>query len=343
MKKGGEIMPDIMSIGEMLVDFTAVQDTKDGENGKSGDIYYKQNPGGAPANVAVMASRLGVSSGFIGKLGMDMFGKYLRDTLDAEGVDTNGVILDKDFSTTLAFVGKGGDGERDFVFYRKNGADLNLSFSEVNLKLVDSCKLLHFGALLLTSEPSKSAVINTVEYAKQQGKIVSYDPNWRERLWESKEAAVKAMRSVLMYVDVIKVSEAELQIITDCANLLPAIAKLLNDGVKVVCITQGAKGCIVATRHGIERLPTFKVETVDTLGAGDSFFGAFLSRLVLSGKSMDEIEMDDLREFAMYANACGALSSTKVGAIPAMPTHGEILALMEKGRGATEGKVYPQL
>lgn len=343
MKKGGEIMPDIMSIGEMLVDFTAVQDTKDGENGKSGDIYYKQNPGGAPANVAVMASRLGVSSGFIGKLGMDMFGKYLRDTLDAEGVDTTGVILDKDFSTTLAFVGKGGDGERDFVFYRKNGADLNLSFSEVNLKLVDSCKLLHFGALLLTSEPSKSAVINTVEYAKQQGKIVSYDPNWRERLWESKEAAVKAMRSVLMYVDVIKVSEAELQIITDCANLLPAIAKLLNDGVKVVCITQGAKGCIVATRHGIERLPTFKVETVDTLGAGDSFFGAFLSRLVLSGKSMDEIEMDDLREFAMYANACGALSSTKVGAIPAMPTHGEILALMEKGRGATEGKVYPQL
>lgn len=336
-------MPDIMSIGEMLVDFTAVQDTKDGENGKSGDIYYKQNPGGAPANVAVMASRLGVSSGFIGKLGMDMFGKYLRDTLDAEGVDTTGVILDKDFSTTLAFVGKGGDGERDFVFYRKNGADLNLSFSEVNLKLVDSCKLLHFGALLLTSEPSKSAVINTVEYAKQQGKIVSYDPNWRERLWESKEAAVKAMRSVLMYVDVIKVSEAELQIITDCANLLPAIAKLLNDGVKVVCITQGAKGCIVATRHGIERLPTFKVETVDTLGAGDSFFGAFLSRLVLSGKSMDEIEMDDLREFAMYANACGALSSTKVGAIPAMPTHGEILALMEKGRGATEGKVYPQL
>lgn len=319
-------MPDIMSIGEMLIDFTAIQD----ENDKSGNICYKQNPGGAPANVAVMASKLGVSSGFIGKMGLDMFGKYLRDTLAAEGVDTKGVILDKDFSTTLAFVRKSSDGERDFVFYRKNSADLNLSYSEVNLKLIDSCRLLHFGALLLTSEPSKSAVINTVEYAKQQGKIISYDPNWRERLWESKEAAVKAMRSVLMYVDVIKVSEAELQIITDCANLLPAIAKLLGDGVKVLCITQGAKGCIIATKHGIERLPTFKVETVDTLGAGDSFFGAFLSRLVLSGKSMDELEIEDLREFAKYANACGALSSTKVGAIPAMPTHEEILALMEK-------------
>ena len=320
-------MPDIMSIGEMLVDFTAVQD----ENDKSESVCYKQNPGGAPANVAVMASRLGVSSGFIGKMGLDMFGKYLRDTLDAEGVETKGVILDKDFSTTLAFVRKNSDGERDFVFYRKNSADLNLSYSEVNLKLIDSCKLLHFGALLLTSEPSKSAVINTVEYAKQQGKIISYDPNWRERLWESKEAAIKAMRSVLMYADVVKVSEAELQIITDSANLLPAIAKLLGYGVKVVCITQGAKGCIIATKHGIERLPTFKVETVDTLGAGDSFLGAFLSRLVLSGKSMDEIEMEDLREFATYANACGALSSTKVGAIPAMPTHKEILDLMEKG------------
>lgn len=317
-------MPDIMAIGEMLVDFTAVTDKDD-------DIYYKQNPGGAPANVAVMAAKLGVSSGFIGKLGKDMFGKYLKETLENEGVETKGVILDKDFSTTLAFVRKGEDGERDFVFYRKNSADLNLNFSEVNLKLIDNCKLLHFGALTLTAEPSKSAVINTVEYAKQQGKIISYDPNWRERLWESKEAAVKAMRSVLRYADVVKVSELELQIITDCANLLPAIAKLLNSGVKVVCITQGAKGCIIATRKGIERLPTFKVETVDTLGAGDSFFGAFLSKLVLSGKTMDEIDMNDLREFAMYANACGSLSSTKVGAIPAMPTHEEIMELMAKG------------
>lgn len=317
-------MPDILAIGEMLVDFTAV--IKD-----NGDIYYKQNPGGAPANVAVMAAKLGVKSGFIGKLGKDMFGAYLKETLEREGVETKGLILDKGYSTTLAFVRNGEDGERDFVFYRKNSADLNLNFSEVNLKLVDSCKLLHFGALLLTSEPSKSAVINTVEYAKQQGKIVTYDPNWREHLWESKEAAVKAMRSVLRYVDIIKVSELELQIITDSGNLLPAIAKLLNSGVKVVCITQGAKGCIIATRRGIERFPTFKVDTIDTLGAGDSFFGAFLSRLISSGKSMDELEMSDLCDFATYANACGSLSSTKVGAIPAMPNHEEIMELIAKG------------
>ncbi|MCM1329074.1 MAG: carbohydrate kinase [Ruminococcus sp.] len=314
-------MSDIISIGEMLVDFTAV----DAENG---DIYYKQNPGGAPANVAVMAAKAGAASGFIGKLGKDMFGLFLRDTLEKEGVDTRGVILDPNFSTTLAFVRKTEE-DRSFVFYRKNSADVNLNFNEVKTKLVDECKILHFGSLMLTGEPSRSATVNTVEYAKQQGKIITYDPNWREALWNSKDEAVKEMRSVLRYVDIIKVSETELQVLTECANLLPAIAKLLNSGIRVVCITQGAKGCIIATKHGIERFPAFKTNTVDTLGAGDSFFGAFIARLALSGKSIDEIVMDDLREFAVYANACGALSAAKVGAIPAMPTHEEIVALIK--------------
>lgn len=321
-------MPDIITIGEMLVDFTTVK-TDDG-------VYYKRNPGGAPANVAVMASKLGVPTGFIGKLGNDMFGHYLKWVLDKENVDTKGLIIDKRFSTTLAFVGKDEDSERSFVFYRQNSADQNLNFSEVNLKLIDECKLLHFGSLLLTGEPSRSATMNTVEYAKEHGKIITYDPNWREQLWESKDEALKAMRSVLRYVDIIKVSELELQIITDCATLLPSIAKLLNMGIRVVCITQGAKGCIIATKHGIERFPAFKVETVDTLGSGDSFFGAFISKLVLSGKSIDEITMEDLKEFAVYGNACGALSSSKVGAIPAMPTHEEITALIANGNTDTD-------
>lgn len=323
-------MPDIISIGEMLVDFTAVEN-------ETGEIFYKQNPGGAPANVAVMAAKLGASSGFIGKLGRDMFGLYLKETLEKEGVDTTGVILDSDYSTTLAFVRKKGE-ERDFVFYRKSSADLNLNFSEVKKNLIDGCRLLHFGSLLLTAEPSKSAVINSVEYAKQQGKIITYDPNWREQLWDSKEDAIKTMRSVLRYVDIIKVSELELQIVTECTNLLPAIAELLKAGVKVVCVTQGAKDCVIATKRGIERFPTFKAETVDTLGAGDSFFGAFISRLVLTGKTPDELDMSDLRDFAIYANACGALSSEKVGAIPAMPTHEEIMALIAREKKPEDGE-----
>ena len=290
-------MADIISLGEMLVDFTFCSN-------ENNEIYYKQNPGGASANVAVMAAKLGASSGFIGKLGKDMFGRYLKDTLDKEGVDTKGVVLDENYSTTLAFVRRDDDGSRDYVFYHNSTPEHNLSYSEINLKLIDKCRLLHFGSLMLAWEPSKSAAINTVEYAKQQGKIITYDPNWREQLWESREEAIKT---------------------------LPAIAKLLNSGIKIICITQGAKDCIIATKQGIEQFPTFKVETVDTLGSGDSFFGAFISRLVLSGKGLDEIYMTDLRDFAVYANACGALSSTKIGAIPAMPTHEEVLALIEKG------------
>lgn len=318
-------MADIVAIGEMLIDFTATVDDK-------GEVTYKRNAGGAPANVAVMAAKLGVSSGFIGKVGKDMFGRYLKQVLEDNKVNTDGLILDKEYGTTLAFVGKNEDGERDFVFYRRESADIKLNFKEVRLKLIDACKILHFGSLMLTDEPSRSAAILSVEYAKQHGKIISYDPNYRERLWHSRQEAMAAMQSVLKLVDIVKVSEDELQILTDCGNMLPAIAKLLNTGVKIICITQGAKGCIIATRKGIEKISTYKVETVDTLGAGDSFFGAFLAKIAKTGKSLDELEMADLKEIALYANACGSLSSTKAGAIPAMPTEEEVMELCKNGK-----------
>ncbi len=316
-------MADILAIGELLIDFTAITE-------KNGDIYYKQNAGGAPANVVCMAAKLGASTGFIGKIGKDMFGNYLKGILEERKVDTRGLILDKDFSTTLAFVKNGSHGERDFVFYRRNSADLNMKFSEVNLKLIDECKIFHFGALSLTAEPSKSATINAVEYAKAKGKIISYDPNWRPILWQSKEQAVQAMKNVLRYVDIIKVSEEELQIITDCGNLLPAIAKLLNMGIKIVCITQGAKGCIIATKSSVELYPAYKVDSVDTLGSGDSFLGGFLYKLLEKSKDITELTSDELYEMSDFANACGAITSMEHGAIPAMPDLKEVEEFMEK-------------
>lgn len=316
-------MADILAIGELLIDFTAITE-------KNGDIYYKQNAGGAPANVVCMAAKLGASTGFIGKIGKDMFGNYLKGILEERNVDTRGLILDKDFSTTLAFVKNGSHGERDFVFYRRNSADLNMKFSEVNLKLIDECKIFHFGALSLTAEPSKSATINAVEYAKAKGKIISYDPNWRPILWQSKEQAVQAMKNVLRYVDIIKVSEEELQIITDCGNLLPAIAKLLNMGIKIVCITQGAKGCIIATKSSVELYPAYKVDSVDTLGSGDSFLGGFLYKLLEKSKDITELTSDELYEMSDFASACGAITSMEHGAIPAMPDLKEVEEFMEK-------------
>ncbi len=316
-------MADIVAIGELLIDFTYTETD-------NGEAAYKQNAGGAPANVVCMASKLGASAGFIGKIGRDMFGFYLKKVLQQHKIDTSGLILDPNYSTTLAFVRNSDDGDRDFVFYRNSqtSADLNIRYGEVNRKLIDECKLFHFGALSLTAEPSRTATINSVEYAKMQGKIISYDPNWRPHLWENKENAIRSMRSAVQYADIIKVSEAELQLITDCGTLIASVAKLINAGVKIICITQGAKGCIIATSKGIERYPAYKSKIVDTLGAGDSFFGAFLYKLIESGTVLEELESDEIREMAMFANACGALSSSKKGAIPAMPTIDEINKLI---------------
>ena len=315
-------MPDILSIGEILIDFTELK-------GEDGEVYYKKNAGGSPANIACMAARLGASSGIIAKLGNDMFGKYLQGVLKAKNVDTSGLILDPNFSTSLAFVGKDADGNRNYIFYRKNTADLNLKFNEINLKLIDSCKIFHFGALTLTNEPSKTTTINAVEYAKAKGKLISYIPNWRPYLWSSREAAIQSMQNALQYADIVKVSESELQLITDCGNLLPGIAKLLNEGVKIICVTQGAKGCIIATKSSVELYPSYKVETVDTLGSGDSFFGAFLVKLLEKTKDITELTSEELREMACFANACGAVTSTKMGAIPAMPTLDEVNDFMD--------------
>ncbi|MGN0665991.1 MAG: carbohydrate kinase [Huintestinicola sp.] len=319
-------MYDIAAIGELLVDFTSIGTSSDGQPA------YSQNAGGAPANVVCMAAKLGAKTAFIGKIGNDMFGSYLKGVLNENKVDTRGLILDKNFSTTLAFVKNDTEGDREFVFYRngKISADLNLSYSDIDLKVIDECKVFHFGALSLTAEPSRSATVNAVEYAKQNGKIISYDPNWRPLLWPSKTEGEKYMRSVIRYADIIKVSEAELQLLTDCGTLIAAAAKLFSQGVKIVCITQGAKGCIIASRIGIQRFPSFKTDTVDTLGAGDCFLGAFLYKFLEIGKTFDELEGADIESMAMFANACGALSASKKGAIPSMPSLSDIRTKMEE-------------
>lgn len=307
----------------MLVDFTCV-------SSDNGEISYVQNAGGAPANVVCMASKLGASTGFIGKLGRDMFGEYLNNILQTHKVDTAGVITDPNFSSTLAFVKKNEEGQREYVFFRapEISADINLSFEEINTDIIDECKIFHFGGLSLTDEPSRSATLKAVQYAKQHGKIISFDPNWRPALWKDKDEAVDIIRTAVRYADILRISEPELQLITDCGAFIHAAAELLGIGVKILCVTQGAKGCMIATSKGIERYPSYKTVIKDTLGAGDCFLGAFLYKLSGSGKSIDELDSDDIRDMAMFSNACGALSSSKKGAIPAMPTLAEINEIM---------------
>lgn len=307
-------MADILSMGELLIDFTPVGQTEDGR------LLFARNPGGAPANVAVQAKRAGVSAGFLGRVGKDMFGDFLVSTLKDCGVETQGLSQDPDYATTLAFVQLNDQGDRDFSFYRNPGADTRLSFEGTDLSLVNNCKLLCFGSLLMTAEPSRSAVEQLVDYARKQGKITAYDPNWRPPLWKGREEeGVARMKSLIPKADIMKVSDEELALLTGKDSVEEGAWALLEQGVSLVVVTMGPKGCRAYTPGNTLEKNTYDTHVKDTTGSGDSFFGALLAKIVLSGKRPAQLSQEELADFVDFANAAGAVCATKTGAIPALP------------------------
>lgn len=316
-------MADFLSLGEMLIDFTPAGRTP------AGIPLFEQNPGGAPANVAVQAARLGVSAGFIGKVGRDMFGAFLQQTLEQNGVETANLHFSAETATSLAFVQLSESGDRDFSFYRDPGADTQLRFEEVDKTQLDGAKVLCFGSLLLTAEPGRTAVPQIVEYARAHGVITAYDPNWRAPLWPDRETGVRAMRSLLPLADVVKVSDEELEMLTDCAEIPAGAAALFARGVQAVVVTRGAMGCVVCTPSCVRALSTYDTQVVDTTGSGDSFFGAFLTKLIEAGQPVSALSAETLCAAADFANAAGSVCATKKGAIPALPDRAAIEACMQ--------------
>lgn len=311
-------MIDVTALGEILIDFTPCG------NSEAGQRVFEQNPGGAPANVLACLNKCGKKTAFIGKVGNDMHGQFLVDVLNDSGICTDGVIVDDTVFTTLAFVALSDSGERSFSFARKPGADTCLMCEELKEELIRDCKVFHIGSLSLTAEPVKRTTFEALEIAKQAGCIISYDPNYRAPLWDSKEVAVKGMRSVLAYVDVMKLSDEETALLTDIVEPEGAAKKLVDMGVSVVAVTLGADGALVCTKEGSRIVPGFKADMVDTTGAGDSFWGGFLKCLLDSGKRPEDIGLEEAAEFAMYGNAVASLCVEKRGAIPAMPSVEEI-------------------
>jgi len=311
-------MFDVTALGEILIDFTPC--------GKSaaGQRIFEQNPGGAPANVLTCLSKCGRKTAFIGKVGADMHGEFLKSVLVENKICTDGVITDAEVFTTLAFVTLSESGERSFSFARKPGADTCLSQEELNEELIHDSKVFHIGSLSLTAEPARSATFRALEIAKESGCVVSYDPNYRAPLWDSKEAAIEGMRSVLAYVDVMKLSDEETELLTDKADPKKAAEALLEKGVSVVAVTLGADGALVTTKEGSATVPGYKADMVDTTGAGDSFWGGFLHKLLESGKRPEEVTLEEAAVFAKYGNAVASLCVEKRGAIPAMPSPEEI-------------------
>ncbi|MDO5399963.1 MAG: carbohydrate kinase [Eubacteriales bacterium] len=309
---------DITVFGEILIDFTR-QGLSD-----AGQVLFARNPGGAPANVAVAASRLGARTAFLGKAGQDMHGEFLRSVLDREQVCTRGMLLDQRYFTTLAFVDVAPSGERTFSFARKPGADTQMQKEELDVDILDCTNIFHVGSLSLTDQPSRDTTVYAVKRARARGSIVSYDPNYRASLWPSRDQARQQMRSLIPYVDVMKLSDEETALLTDCASPEAAAAELFRQGVKVLAVTLGEAGAYVYCKDGGRRVPGFPGRAVDTNGAGDSFWGGFLTRLSRSGKCPQELSLDEAADYARYANAVASLCVERPGAIPAMPTAAQV-------------------
>ncbi|KAK8560701.1 hypothetical protein V6N13_026137 [Hibiscus sabdariffa] len=313
----------IVSFGEMLIDFVP---TVSGVSLAEAPGFLKA-PGGAPANVAIAVARLGGKASFVGKLGDDEFGRMLADILKQNGVSDDGVLFDQGARTALAFVTLRADGEREFMFYRNPSADMLLKPEELNLDLIRSAKVFHYGSISLIVEPCRSAHLKAMEVAKEAGALLSYDPNLRLPLWPSADEARKQILSIWDKADIVKVSDVELEFLTGSDKVDDETAmKLGRPNFTLLLVTLGEKGSRYYTKKFHGAVDAFHVNTVDTTGAGDSFVGALLCKIVHDPSILEN--ESKLREVLTFANACGAITTTKKGAIPALPTEADAFALI---------------
>lgn len=311
-------MIDITTIGEILIDLTQSGRTE------QGIPRFDANPGGAPANLAVAAARLGARTAFIGRVGNDSFGDYLKRCLAENGVDVRGMSVDEKARTTLAVVALDERGERTFSFYRDPSADVNLSMEHVPMELLGGTKVLHFGSVSLTAEPARTATLEAAKTAKASGAYVSYDPNYRASLWPDEETAVRNMTEPLSMVDILKVSDEELPLLTGCTDPEKGSARLTDQGVRLVLVTLGAEGAFYRFDGHTGHVPGVPCQVGDTNGSGDTFFGAALSQLVKLS-SLDQLTVPELERILAFANKAASITTSRHGAIPAMPTLAEVL------------------
>ncbi|PJF28950.1 MAG: fructokinase [Phototrophicales bacterium] len=311
----------VVCLGELLIDFVAQETGK-----RVGEVNgFQKAAGGAPANVAVAVRRLGHPSAFLGQVGDDPFGHYLAEVLEADGVNIDGLRFSKVARTALAFVSLADDGERSFVFYRHPSADMLYQPQDIDEAVLSTAKIFHFGSITLITEPSRSATIQAATHARQQGAIVSYDPNLRLALWDSPDSAKAGMLLGMGYADIMKISDEELVFLTGGDDIKP----LWNDTLKLILVTHGANGATAYTRDGqVVHQKAYSVQAIDTTGAGDSFMAGVLVGILEHGAPYAH----HLADILNFANAVGAITTTGRGAIPSLPTRVQVRAFIDKMR-----------
>lgn len=316
---------DVVALGELLIDFT--------QNGISdnGNPLFEANPGGAPCNVLAMLKKLGKSCAFIGKVGDDMFGVSLRDTVKSIGIDTNALLMDRDVRTTLAFVQTFENGDRDFSFYRNPGADMMLTADEIPEDMIKNAKVFHFGTLSMTHDAVREATKKAVRLAKENGALISFDPNLRPPLWDSLENAAEQIKWGLAQCDILKIADNEIEFISGSKDFDEGAAYLQKNfpNIRLLNVTAGADGSY--SYYGGKKVfvPSFKLGgTIETTGAGDTFCASVIGFALDNG--VDGLTEDKLTDMLRFANAAAYLVTTKKGAIRSMPECAEVEKILEQ-------------
>ena len=316
---------DVVALGELLIDFTA--------NGMSdqGNPVFEANPGGAPCNVLAMLRKLNRRCAFIGKVGRDSFGDMLAKTVEEAGIDIRALMRDKEIPTTLAVVHTFPNGDRDFSFYRKPGADIMLREDELDEALLKDCRIFHFGTLSLTDEPCKSATVRAYEIAKASGALISFDPNLRAPLWKSEADAKAAIEWGLERCDVLKIADNEIEFMTGETDFDKgaAILKERFPNIRLLNVTAGGDGShsFYNGRHVF--VPACKLGgVIETTGAGDTFCASVLNFVLENG--LDDLTDDDLTAMLRFANTAAYIVTTKKGAIRSMPDREQVEELLKR-------------
>ena len=317
-------MFDVTALGELLIDFT--------ENGVSenGNPLLEANPGGAPCNVLAMLNKLGRKTAFIGKVGNDNFGRFLADTVRRSGTDITNLVYNDTVPTTLAFVHTLAEGEREFSFYRQPGADMTLTKEDVMTDIIESSRIFHFGTLSSTHPGVREATRFAVEFAKEKGLLISFDPNLRELLWESLDDAKREIEYGLSKCDILKISDNELEFVTDTSDYDEGIRRIRDKyDIPLIFLTLGKDGSRAYYKDIRVERPAYQgVNAVEKTGAGDTFEGCALDFVLEYG--IDGFDESKLSELLDFANAGAAIITTRKGALKVMPDKMEIARILDK-------------
>ena len=316
---------DVIALGELLIDFTMNGQSEQGNN------MFEACPGGAPCNVLALLNKVGKKTAFLGKVGQDQFGTLLKDTITEVGIDSTRLVMDPEVNTTLAFVHTFPDGDREFSFYRNPGADMMLSESDVDPEFIGQAKIFHFGTLSMTHDGVRAATKKAVQAARENGCLISFDPNLRPPLWSSLELAKEQMEYGFGVCDILKISDNEIQFVSGKEDYDEGIAYLQEKyQIPLILLTMGRDGSRAYYKGMRVQRPGFSVKAIETTGAGDTFCGSSLTYIL--EHDFDSLTEEQLGEMLTFANAAAAIVTTKKGAIRSMPERDEVTALLDSNK-----------